>query len=80
MFLKKYTEHTELCGGSVINLHKKPMNCSFDYIGAAKLSEIVEFTMNYGHQATVPSLHGGWTSPRFVGAGDGLDGFGELSG
>ncbi|HUG69515.1 MAG TPA: hypothetical protein VMM76_17320 [Pirellulaceae bacterium] len=39
------------------------MNCSFDHIGIAKLTDIVEFTMNYGHESSVMSLHGGHPTP-----------------
>lgn len=62
-FIKKYKEHTDLIGGSGINLYGKTMNCSFDHIGVAKLSDLVEFTMNFGHEATVLSLHGGHPTP-----------------
>ena len=45
---KKLPEHTSLLSGSCVPLNGKDWNCSFDIEGYSKITEIVEFTLNYG--------------------------------
>lgn len=60
---QKWNEHTDLLVGRQVQLYGKQYNASFDYAGAAKLEEVLRFTVTYGDRAALPSARGNYLNP-----------------
>ncbi len=56
---KSWGQHTSLVSGAPIGLYGKPINCSFDHNGIVQIDDLVRYTISYGTDANVSSLHGG---------------------
>jgi hypothetical protein len=73
---QKWNEHTDLVSGNSVGLYGKDWNCSFDSTGYSKISDLVEFTINYGQKLHLPSNRGNHTNdvmvafiPEIIGSG-----------
>lgn len=73
----KMADHTQLLTRGTISLGGKPeCNASFDYYGVANLTDLVRFTITYGHRTQVSSGPGRAPSnviaafiPEIIGSG-----------
>lgn len=73
----KMADHTQLFTRGTVSLGKKPeFNASFDYYGVTNLTDLVRFTITYGHRAQVSSGPGRLPSdviaafvPEIIGSG-----------
>ena len=73
---RKWGEHLDLLSGANVDLHGKEWNCSFDISGYGKISDIVEFTLNYGQKLYLPANRGNHVNevylafiPEIIGSG-----------
>ena len=75
--VKNNFEHRDLIRGREIKLYNRwECNASFDFYGDAMLTDLVRFTVSYGHRATVPSDRGNKQTnvivsyiPQIIGSG-----------
>ncbi len=73
----KMADHTQLFTRGTISIGNKPdSNASFDYYGVTNLTDLVRFTITYGHRAQVSSGPGRTPSdviaafiPEIIGSG-----------
>lgn len=73
----KMADHTQLFTRGTISIGNKPdFNASFDYYGVANLTDLVRFTITYGHRSQVSSGPGRTPSdviaafvPEIIGSG-----------
>jgi hypothetical protein len=56
--IRKWSEHLDLVAGRSINLYGKDWSCSFDSVGYSKITDIVEFTLNFGQKLQLPATRG----------------------
>lgn len=74
---RKMADHTQLLTRGTISLGGRPeCNASFDYYGVTNLTDLVRFTITYGHRASVSSGPGRLPSdviaafiPEIIGSG-----------